>query len=48
MTRANGELKDRTKAELLELAAAIDVEGRTNMTKAELIAAIKRASRATR
>jgi colicin import membrane protein len=44
----NGDLELRSKAELLELAAAMDVEGRTNLTKAELISAIKRASRTTR
>jgi colicin import membrane protein len=44
----NGDLESRSKAELLELAAAMDVEGRTNLTKAELISAIKQASRTTR
>ena len=44
--RPDGELESQTKAELLELAAAIDVEGRTAMTKAELVSAIERATRA--
>lgn len=41
----SGDLKSRTKEELLDLAAAIDVEGRTRMTKAELISAIKKSSK---
>ena len=44
----NGDLESHTKAELLDLAAAIDIEGRTTLTKAELVSAIKRASRTTR
>jgi colicin import membrane protein len=44
----NGDLESRSKAELLDLAAAIDVEGRTNLTKAELITEIKKASRTAR
>jgi colicin import membrane protein len=42
----NGDLESHSKAELLELAAAMDLEGRTTLTKAELVSAIKRASRA--
>jgi colicin import membrane protein len=44
----DGDLESRSKAELLDLAAAADIEGRTNLTKAELISEIKKASRATR
>jgi colicin import membrane protein len=44
----NGVLESQTKGELLDLAAAMDIEGRTNLTKAELVSAIKRASRAKR
>ena len=33
----NGDLESHTKAELLDLAAAIDIEGRTTLTKAELV-----------
>jgi colicin import membrane protein len=44
----NGDLESRTKGELLDLAAAMDIEGRANLTKAELISAIKRASRTNR
>jgi colicin import membrane protein len=44
----NGDLESQTKGELLDLAAAMDIEGRANLTKAELISAIKRASRAKR
>jgi hypothetical protein len=46
--RFNGDLASHTKAELLQLAASIDIEGRTNMTKAELVRAINRASRGRR
>ena len=46
--QVNGDLDSHKKHELLELAAAIDIEGRTNMTKAELISAIKHASRTAR
>ena len=46
--QGNGDLASHKKDELLELAAAIDIEGRTTMTKAELISAIKRASRTAR
>ena len=38
--QVNGDLKERTKPELLDLAAAVEVEGRTTMTKAELVKAI--------
>jgi colicin import membrane protein len=41
----NGDLKDRTKDELLDLAAAMDIEGRSSMTKAELVSAISRSHR---
>jgi Rho termination factor, N-terminal domain len=44
----NGDLEARSKTELLELAAAVDIEGRANLTKAELISAIKNATRGTR
>jgi len=44
----NGDLGAHTKHELLELAAAIDIEGRTTMTKAELVSAIEKASRPAR
>jgi colicin import membrane protein len=42
---ANGGLESYNKPELVELAATIGVEGRTNMTKDELVAAIAKASR---
>jgi hypothetical protein len=45
---SNGSLESHSKAELLDLAASIDIEGRTNMSKAELISAINKASRAKR
>ena len=45
--RANGNLRESTRAELLELASEIGVEGRTRMKKSELVAAIKRSSRTT-
>ena len=41
---AGAELESQTKGELLDLAAAMDIEGRSNLTKAELVSAIKRAS----
>src|SRR5215211_7754215 len=44
----DGDLESRSKAELLDLAAAVDIEGRTNLTKAELVSEIKKASRTTR
>lgn len=45
--KTNGDLQEYTKAELMELASTIGVEGRTRMAKNELIAAI-RASRPSR
>jgi colicin import membrane protein len=42
------DLESHTKAELLTLAAAKDIEGRTALSKTELITAIKRAPRNTR
>jgi colicin import membrane protein len=45
-TPINGDLGSHTKAELLDLAAAMDIEGRTAMTKAELISAIEEEGRA--
>ncbi|MDW5594136.1 hypothetical protein VSS74_07310 [Conexibacter stalactiti] len=44
----NGDLEAHTKTELMGLAASIDIEGRTNMTKAELVRAIRSAARARR
>ena len=44
----NGDLKAYNKPELLQLAAGIGIEGRTNMTKDELVNAIAKASRTTR
>ena len=41
----NGDLEGYNKPELVELAAGIGIEGRTTMTKAELIKAITKASR---
>jgi colicin import membrane protein len=41
----NGELQSYKKSELVELASAIGIEGRTSMTKDELVGAIRRASR---
>lgn len=46
--QTNGGLESYRKPELIELAASIGVEGRTNMTKGELIDAIAKASRAER
>ena len=45
---ANGGLESYHKQELVELAASIGIEGRTNMTKGELVEAIAKASRAKR
>jgi hypothetical protein len=42
----NGNLSSYKKSELLELAAAEEIEGRSTMTKDELVAALKRTSRA--
>jgi hypothetical protein len=44
-TPLNGDLESHTKAELLDLAAAMDIEGRTTMTKAELLSAIEKGGR---
>jgi hypothetical protein len=44
----DGDLESRSKPELLDLAAAVDIENRANLTKAELISEIKKASRTTR
>ena len=41
----NGDLKSYNKPELVELAAGIGIEGRTAMTKDELVKAITKASR---
>jgi colicin import membrane protein len=41
----NGGLETYTKPDLVELAASIGIEERTNMTKAELVEAITKASR---
>jgi hypothetical protein len=42
------DLESHTKGELLTLAAAMDIEGRTALSKTELITAIKRAPRSAR
>ena len=44
----NGSLKSQTKPELLDLASGLDIDGRSNMTKAELVDAINRRTRAAR
>ena len=44
----NEDLQEYKKSELVELASTIGIEGRTNMTKDELVAAIRKASRRTR
>ena len=44
----NGGLESQSKAELVELAAGIGIEGRTTMTKSELVDAIAKTSRAKR
>jgi DNA repair exonuclease SbcCD ATPase subunit len=41
----NGGLKSYNKPELVELAASIGIEGRTRMTKGQLLSAIRKASR---
>jgi colicin import membrane protein len=46
--QTNGGLESYRKPELIELAASVGVEGRTNMTKGELIDAIAKASRTKR
>jgi hypothetical protein len=45
---ANGELESYNKPDLIDLASAMGIEGRTNMTKAELVDAIEKASRSQR
>jgi hypothetical protein len=40
-TPIDGDLEARTKAELLDIAAAMDIEGRAAMSEAELISAIE-------
>jgi hypothetical protein len=40
----NGNRNNLNKPELLDLAASIPIEGRTGMTKAQLVTAISRAS----
>ena len=42
---ANGGLKSYNKPELVELAAGMGIQGRSSMTKGELVQAITRASR---
>ena len=42
---ANGGLKSYNKPELVELAASMGIQGRSSMTKGELVQAITRASR---
>ena len=44
-TPRNGSLKSYNKPELLDLAASMGVEGRTNMTKDELVEVITKAAR---
>jgi colicin import membrane protein len=44
----NEELQSYTKSELVEVASTIGIEGRTNMTKDELVAAIRKSSRRAR
>jgi colicin import membrane protein len=44
----NGDLESYNKPELMELAASIGIEGRTNMSKGELVEAIAKASRTKR
>jgi colicin import membrane protein len=44
----NGDLESYNKPELMELAASIGIEGRTNMSKGELVEAIAKASRSKR
>jgi colicin import membrane protein len=45
---ANGDLESYTKPDLVDLASSMGIEGRTNMTKAELVDAIAKASRTKR
>ena len=44
----NGGLESHSKAELVQLAASVGIESRTNMTKSELVDAIAKASRTER
>ncbi|HEX2504198.1 MAG TPA: Rho termination factor N-terminal domain-containing protein, partial [Miltoncostaeaceae bacterium] len=41
---AADDLSDKTKPELLDLAASLEIEGRSGMTKDELVKAVRRAS----
>ena len=41
------DIADRTKAELLDLAASLEIDGRSAMTKDELVQAVRKASNAT-
>src|SRR5215211_2373449 len=43
--QTNGDLESQSKPELLDLAAAMEIEGHTKMSKAELISAITNAAR---
>jgi hypothetical protein len=45
---ATDDLSDKTKPELLDLAASLEVEGRSGMTKDELTKAVRRASTSRR
>ena len=45
---ANGDLESYNKPDLVDLASSMGIEGRTNMTKAELVDAIAKASRTKR
>jgi hypothetical protein len=42
------DIADKTKPELLDLAASLDIEGRSSMSKADLVQAVRRASSARR
>jgi colicin import membrane protein len=46
--QTNANLESQSKAELLDLAAGMEIEGRTKMSKSELIAAITKAARGAR
>jgi colicin import membrane protein len=45
---ADGELESYNKPDLVDLASSMDIEGRANMTKAELVDAIEKASQTKR
>ena len=45
---SNGGLESYKKPDLVDLAASVGIEGRTNMTKNELVDAIAKASRGKR